>query len=100
MKNEKIEKKYMPEIPAKEMEELRNTMKAASQKIMADNIERMKKADPNRPEAMKYFDEIANLFGQRPEEISAEKEKGKKVIGYTCLVCSNRVDFSCRRHSS
>ena len=52
---------------------------------MAENIERMKKADPKRPESMKYFDEMANLFGQRPKEIMAEKEKGKKVIGYTCL---------------
>jgi benzoyl-CoA reductase/2-hydroxyglutaryl-CoA dehydratase subunit BcrC/BadD/HgdB len=85
MKTEKIEKKYMPEIPAKEMEELRNTIKTASQKVMAENIERMKKADPKRPEIMKYFDEIADLFGQRPKEISAEKEKGRKVVGYTCL---------------
>ncbi len=85
MNSEKIEKKFMPEIPEKEMEELRNTIKTASQKTMAENIERMKKADPNRPQAMNYFDEIADLFGQRPKEISAEKEKGKKVIGYTCL---------------
>jgi benzoyl-CoA reductase/2-hydroxyglutaryl-CoA dehydratase subunit BcrC/BadD/HgdB len=85
MKSENVEKKYMPEIPRKEIEELRNSVKTASQKIMAENIERMKKAAPNRPEGMKYFDEIANLFGQRKEEIQAQKEKGKKVIGYMCL---------------
>ena len=34
---------------------------------------------------MNYFDEISNLFGKRQEEIAAEKEKGKKVIGYMCL---------------
>jgi benzoyl-CoA reductase/2-hydroxyglutaryl-CoA dehydratase subunit BcrC/BadD/HgdB len=85
MKSEKIEKKYMPEIPAKEMEELRNSIKTASQKVIAENIERMKKADPNRPQVMQYFDDIADLFGQRQKEISAEKEKGKRVIGYTCL---------------
>ena len=85
MKSENVEKKYMPEISKKEAEEMRNSMKTASEKIMAENIERMKKADPKRPESMKYFDEIANLFGQRPKEILAEKEKGKKVIGYTCL---------------
>jgi benzoyl-CoA reductase/2-hydroxyglutaryl-CoA dehydratase subunit BcrC/BadD/HgdB len=85
MNSEKIEKRYTPEIPAKEMEELRNSIKTASEKIMAENIERMKKADPNRPEAMKYFDEISNLFGQRQREILAEKQKGKKVIGYMCL---------------
>ena len=64
MKCEKTEKKYAPEIPAKEMEELRNSIKTASEKTMAENIEHMKKTDPNRPQAMKYFDEIANLFGQ------------------------------------
>jgi benzoyl-CoA reductase/2-hydroxyglutaryl-CoA dehydratase subunit BcrC/BadD/HgdB len=85
MKNATVEKKFIPEIPRKEIDELKNTVKAASQKIMADNIERMKKTAPNRPEAMKYFDEIANLFGQRQKEIQAEKEKGKKVIGYMCL---------------
>ena len=85
MKCGKIEKKYTPEISAKEIEELRNSMKTASQKTMDENIERMKKTDPNRPEAMNYFDEIANLFGQRQKEIAAEKEKGKKVIGYMCL---------------
>src|SRR5271169_2486158 len=85
MKNEKIEKRYTPEISTKEIEEIRSTIKMASQKIMAENIEHMKKTDPNRPEAMKYFDEIANLFGKRQTEIAAEKAKGKKVIGYTCL---------------
>ena len=85
MTNETTIKKYMPEVSRKEIEELKTTMKAASQKVIADNIEHMKKADPHRPEAMKYFDEISNLFGKRPEEIAAEKAKGKKVIGYMCL---------------
>ncbi len=79
------EKKYMPELPQKEIEELRNTITAASQRIIAENIARMKKTDPNRPEAMRYFDEIADLFGMREKEIRAAKEEGKKVIGYTCL---------------
>ncbi len=85
MKNKSVENKYLPEVPRKEIDELKNTVKTASQKIIADNIARMKKADPHRPEAMKYFDDIADLFGQRQEEIQAEKEKGKKVIGYLCL---------------
>ena len=79
------EKKYMPEISQKEIEELRSTITAASQKIIAENIERMKQADTNRPESMQYFDEIANFFGTREKEIRAAKEEGKKVIGYTCL---------------
>ena len=85
MTTEKIEKKYAPEISAKETEELKNSIKAASEKTISENIERMKKADPHRPEAMKYFDGIADLFGQRQQEINAEKAKGKKVVGYTCL---------------
>jgi benzoyl-CoA reductase/2-hydroxyglutaryl-CoA dehydratase subunit BcrC/BadD/HgdB len=45
----------------------------------------MKKASQNRPEAMQYFDEIANFFGQREKEIQTAKENGKKVIGYMCM---------------
>jgi phage terminase Nu1 subunit (DNA packaging protein) len=52
MKPETVEKRFMPELPRKEIDELKSTIKAASQKIIADNIERMKKADPHRPEAM------------------------------------------------
>jgi benzoyl-CoA reductase/2-hydroxyglutaryl-CoA dehydratase subunit BcrC/BadD/HgdB len=85
MKTEKVERKFLPEVSEKEMTELRSTVKAASEKIIADNIARMKKADPHRPKAMEYFDNIANLFGKRQEEIAAEKAKGKKVIGYMCL---------------
>jgi benzoyl-CoA reductase/2-hydroxyglutaryl-CoA dehydratase subunit BcrC/BadD/HgdB len=85
MKNATVEKKFLPEMQQKEIDELKSTVTAASKKIIADNIERMKKADPHRPETMKYFDNIADLFGQRQKEIAAEKEKGKKVIGYMCL---------------
>jgi benzoyl-CoA reductase/2-hydroxyglutaryl-CoA dehydratase subunit BcrC/BadD/HgdB len=85
MKNQSEEKKYMPEISQKEVDELRNAIKATSQKIIAENIERMKKTDANRPEAMQYFDEIANFFGTREKEIRAAKENGKKVVGYMCL---------------
>jgi benzoyl-CoA reductase/2-hydroxyglutaryl-CoA dehydratase subunit BcrC/BadD/HgdB len=80
----KVERKYVPEISQKEIEELRNSIKSTSKKVIAENIERMKKTSANRPEAMQYFDEIANFFGQREKEIQAEKEKGKKVIGYFC----------------
>jgi benzoyl-CoA reductase/2-hydroxyglutaryl-CoA dehydratase subunit BcrC/BadD/HgdB len=85
MKTETTGKKYTLEMSKKETDELRNSIASASEKIIGENIERMRKADPNRPEAMKYFDEMANLFGQRQKEILAEKEKGKKVIGYSCL---------------
>jgi benzoyl-CoA reductase/2-hydroxyglutaryl-CoA dehydratase subunit BcrC/BadD/HgdB len=84
MKSQSVEKKYMPDISQKEIEELRKTIEATSKKVIAENIEKMKKTDPNRPEAMQYFDEIAN-FTAREKEIRAAKEEGKKVIGYTCL---------------
>ena len=79
------ERKYIPEISQKEIQELRSSVKSASMKVMTENIERMKKTSKNRPEAMQYFDEIANFFGQREGEIQAAKEKGKKVIGYFCM---------------
>jgi benzoyl-CoA reductase/2-hydroxyglutaryl-CoA dehydratase subunit BcrC/BadD/HgdB len=81
----KSPKKFMPEISKKEIDELKNTIKAASQKIMADNIERMKKADPHRPKAMKYFDEMATFLVKRQKKSLQRKLKGKKVIGYMCL---------------
>src|SRR4030067_3812851 len=80
-----IEKRYTPEISQKEIEDLRNSAESASKKVIADNIERMKKTSANRPEETQYFDEIANFFGQREKEIQAAKENGKKVIGYFCM---------------
>ncbi len=79
------ERKYVPELPQKESEELRNAAKAMSAKVIADNIEKMKKTNPQRPAIMQYYDEIANFFGQRQKEIQEEKAKGKKVIGYFCM---------------
>jgi hypothetical protein len=94
MKNQNEEKRYMPEISQKEIEELRNSVKATSKKVIAENIERMKKTSQNRPEAMQYFDEIANFFGQREQEIRAAKDSGKKVIG------TYRVNLGRRCYSS
>jgi benzoyl-CoA reductase/2-hydroxyglutaryl-CoA dehydratase subunit BcrC/BadD/HgdB len=91
MKNQSKEKKYMPEISQKEIEELRNSFKATSKKVIAENIERMKKTSKNRPEAMQYFDEIANFFGQREKEIRAAKNSGKKVIGYLCMLAPTEL---------
>src|SRR3990170_9072109 len=78
------EKKYIPEIPQKEIDELRNSAKAMSDKVVAENVERMKKTSLNRPEAMRYFDELAT-FAQREKEIKAAKAKGQKVMGYFCM---------------
>ncbi|MGD2066193.1 MAG: double-cubane-cluster-containing anaerobic reductase [Candidatus Bathyarchaeota archaeon] len=77
--------KYIPEMSKKEIEELGGSIKASSMKVIEDNIERMKKAWKNRPQAMEYFDEIANLFGRREKEIREQKAAGKKVIGYSCI---------------
>ncbi len=84
MKTETEEKKYVPEISQREIEELRKSAEAMSEKVIADNIARMKKTWTNRPEAMQYFDGIADFYGQRQKEISAAKQSGKKVIGYFC----------------
>ncbi len=78
--------RYIPEMSKKEIEELGNSIKASSIKVIEDNIERMKKAWKNRPEAMEYFDEISNLFGRREKEIREQKAAGKKVIGYSCIL--------------
>jgi hypothetical protein len=85
VKSQTAEKKYMPEMQQKEIEELNASAKSTSSKIIADNIARMKKTDTNRPAAMKYFDEISDFYGQRQKEIQTEKAKGKKVIGYFCI---------------
>ncbi|MCJ7713735.1 2-hydroxyacyl-CoA dehydratase family protein, partial [Candidatus Bathyarchaeota archaeon] len=85
MKTQIKQKKYMPEISRKEIEELNSTIKTSSQKIVAETIDRMKKTDENRPLAMKYFDEMADFFGKREKEIIAAKQSGKRVIGYLCL---------------
>lgn len=79
------EKKYIPEISQKEIEELRKVIKTTSIKTINEYIDRMKKTWPNRPEAMQYFDETANFFGRREKEMNEAKEKGKKIIGYTCM---------------
>jgi benzoyl-CoA reductase/2-hydroxyglutaryl-CoA dehydratase subunit BcrC/BadD/HgdB len=83
MKNAQ-EKKYIPELPQKEIDELRNSAKTVSERVVAENIERMKNTSANRPEAMRYFDEIAT-FVQREKELQEAKAKGQKVIGYFCM---------------
>ncbi len=85
MKSQNAEKKYMPEMPQKEIDEFNANAKSASAKIMADNIAKMKAVDPSRPAAMQYFDDISNFFGTRQQEIKDAKAKGKKVIGYFCI---------------
>jgi benzoyl-CoA reductase/2-hydroxyglutaryl-CoA dehydratase subunit BcrC/BadD/HgdB len=64
---------------------MRSAIKATSQRVISENIERMKNTDKNRPEAMQYFDEVSDFFGKREKEIREAKIKGKKVIGYMCL---------------
>ena len=85
MKAKTKEKRFMPEIPQKEVEELQKAIKTSSQRVVAENIERMKKTSQNRPEAMQYFDEVADLFGKRAKELQAAKASGKKIIGYFCM---------------
>lgn len=83
----KIEKdpKYIPEMSQTEIDQLNKTIKAASIKVIEENIERMKKNWKNRPKTMEYFDEISNLFGRRAKELREQKKNGKKIIGYSCI---------------
>lgn len=75
---------YLPSLPQQEKDELQQTFRASVQSTVAENIDKMKQV-PNRPEAMAYFDGIADFFGIREKEIREFKEKGGKVIGYTCM---------------
>lgn len=81
----KNEVKKILEMPPKELKENRKQIKSVSKEVISKNIERMKKTWPNRPKTMQYFDKIADFFGQRLREIKAQKEVGKKVIGYSCM---------------
>ena len=92
--------KYIPEMPKKEKEELRSSIKAASIKVIKENIKRMKKTWPNRPETMEYFDEISNFFGRREKEIREKKRGRKKDHRLLLHVRAYRIDLGCRRHSS
>jgi benzoyl-CoA reductase/2-hydroxyglutaryl-CoA dehydratase subunit BcrC/BadD/HgdB len=83
--NDNVEHKIMPETNLKEINELKGSIKSASEGIIAQTIERMKKTTPNRPKEMEYFDEIANLFGKRAKELEQAKAEGKKIVGYNCL---------------
>jgi benzoyl-CoA reductase/2-hydroxyglutaryl-CoA dehydratase subunit BcrC/BadD/HgdB len=85
MKKQNRQNKYLPELSEKEINELNNSIKSSSQKIVAETLQRMKTSDKNRPKTMKYFDEMADLFGKPEKEIIQAKKSGKKVIGYLCL---------------
>src|SRR3990170_2581589 len=84
------EKKYAPDISEKEVEDARKMVIDRSAKWIAENIERMRKM-PNRPQGMQYFDEVARFFGKREEEIRAEKEAGKKIVGTMCMFAPNEL---------
>ena len=86
MIREKQEKKYTPEISDREIQDLKKTIKNNSEKVIADNIARMKKADPKRPYNMLYFDEIADLFGKRRRRLKLKKPRAKKLsVTHACL---------------
>ncbi|MCL2691497.1 MAG: 2-hydroxyacyl-CoA dehydratase family protein [Candidatus Bathyarchaeota archaeon] len=86
MKNNEIEpKKIMPETTQKEINDLKPTLQAASEQIIAQTIARLKKATPNRPKELEYFDDMANLFGTRIKELEQAKAEGKKIVGYNCI---------------
>jgi len=85
-----VEKKYAPDIPEKEIEEMRKTILDHSATTISENIQKMQKM-PNRPQGMQYFDEIATFFGKREKELRAEKEAGKKIVGTFCMFAPNEL---------
>jgi benzoyl-CoA reductase/2-hydroxyglutaryl-CoA dehydratase subunit BcrC/BadD/HgdB len=76
--------KYLPELPKEEIEQLFNRIKTDTKKLITEYTQKMLKT-LNRPKSMQYFDEMADLYGKRLEEIRAFKENGGKVIGTTCM---------------
>jgi hypothetical protein len=77
--------KYLPTLDPAEKDELQKSFKAAVQKTVAENIGKMKLV-PNRPQAMEYFDQVSDFFGQREKEIREFKARGGKVIGFACML--------------
>lgn len=85
MKNKsEPQRRYVPDMSQREIDELQNLIQLNSRKIIGDYIERMKKTSLNRPAEMSYFDDIADLFGRRQRELQEAKQSGKKIIGYFC----------------
>jgi benzoyl-CoA reductase/2-hydroxyglutaryl-CoA dehydratase subunit BcrC/BadD/HgdB len=84
-KHETEPKKIMHETTQKEINELKPSLQAASEQIITQTIARLKKLSPNRPAEMEYFDEMANLFGKRVQELEQAKAEGKKIVGYNCI---------------
>lgn len=82
--NNKNDAKYLPALAPEERDELQKAFKAAVQKTVAENIDKMRRV-PNRPQSMEYFDQAADFFGQREKEIRDFKARGGKVIGFTCM---------------
>jgi benzoyl-CoA reductase/2-hydroxyglutaryl-CoA dehydratase subunit BcrC/BadD/HgdB len=82
--NGKNEAKYLPTLAPEEKDELQKAFKAGVQKTVTENIGKMRQV-PNRPQAMEYFDQIADFFGQREKEIRDFKARGGKVIGFACM---------------
>jgi benzoyl-CoA reductase/2-hydroxyglutaryl-CoA dehydratase subunit BcrC/BadD/HgdB len=83
MKKKSTEKKYATELSQQEIENTRKSIRSSSLKLISENIEKMKKTK-DRPSQMQYFDENANFFGKREEEVQQYKEAGGKIIGHFC----------------
>ena len=77
------DKRYAPELSPQDVQSIRETVGSASLKLMSESIDKMK-AMPNRAQGMAYFDEAANLFSKRQDEIQAHKDAGGRVIGTFC----------------
>jgi len=80
--------KSTPEMSPKEIEEMRSTMESVSRKVIAENIERMKKTWPNRPKNMQYFDEISRFLWKTLRGDSRTKRSGQENHRLFLHVCT------------
>jgi benzoyl-CoA reductase/2-hydroxyglutaryl-CoA dehydratase subunit BcrC/BadD/HgdB len=79
-----LESKYAVEMSDRRLELILNKCSKEYAEAVNDNFDKLNEAQ-NRPESMKYFDELLGLNSPRPEELQKLKLSGKKVIGSFCM---------------
>ncbi|UCH89191.1 MAG: 2-hydroxyacyl-CoA dehydratase [Thermoplasmata archaeon] len=79
-----LEPKYAVEMSDRRLELILAKCSREYGEAVRDNFDKLAEA-PNRPEGMKYFDELLGLNSSRPEEIQKLKLSGQKVIGFFCM---------------
>jgi benzoyl-CoA reductase/2-hydroxyglutaryl-CoA dehydratase subunit BcrC/BadD/HgdB len=79
-----LEPKYAVEMSDRRLELILAKCSREYSEAVNDNFNKLAEA-ANRPEGMKYFDELLGLNTSRPEELQKGKMEGKSVIGFFCM---------------